>query len=571
VDVTLEQFFSLLFDALPEKSYFFTNTIFKSVQEARPRFTRDWNDIIAALKEQKEGNGSDFYFSPVAYHRPTRAIKSNVRGGRFAWVDCDGGQPVFESEPTIIVSTSVDHFHAYWDLGRLHTGPELESINRALAYKYNLDKSGWDSTQLLRPPGSFNRKRDNFRSVLSGWNPNSIHDFSDLAPPSDSSSEEVTGGTPGSLEAILAGEVFTQRVLDLIFRKEVADNGEGRSGVVFQTACELVQMRLLDDKILSILKFQDTRLRKFVAHADQEAVLRGVIKAGREKVKLPVELVIKANTKPLYEKFHGNKAFFENVANDENFVLQGFLPEEGILVIGGEPGSGKSRFVLNMTDCIATGQPFLGRLVPAPAKVAYLSLDMPKPRVKAIRRKQAQGFKDHEDLLEENVLLMIRGSGLDLTMPDYQKRISDDLDEFEAEVFVIDILGRAVPSLNDDVKAQELLNWLQEMGRSFILVSHTRKMPAGTKPNNVLDDFFGSRHWSMTPDTCLILADYEGEKHNLFVLKDRTGGLPEKIIVEKKYDMSLYTLFWEEQKGTEEKEIPPVGTVNIPGGKNTEL
>ena len=120
----------------------------------------------ATLKDWIRANAldptADVYISPVVYSRP-HAIKANYRASQVAWVEFDGERYIeFHGlpEPTAIVQTSSEtHLHCYWRIE--HTNAQsLEDINRRLTFFLQADSSGWDCTQLLRPPGTFNRKRD---------------------------------------------------------------------------------------------------------------------------------------------------------------------------------------------------------------------------------------------------------------------------------------------------------------------------------------------------------------------------------------------------------------------------
>jgi len=115
--------------------------------------------------------GSDVYFSPALY-RASRPIKENVKGTWALWVDLDGNAPadwsqVAVPEPTLVVQSSLPgHNHVYWRLGDfLEASPmpnpasNIEERNRTLSYALEADMSGWDSSQVLRPPGTTNYKR----------------------------------------------------------------------------------------------------------------------------------------------------------------------------------------------------------------------------------------------------------------------------------------------------------------------------------------------------------------------------------------------------------------------------
>jgi len=91
-----------------------------------------------------------------------RRIKENAAPLSALYVDGDGAQvrPGMPS-PTAVVESSPGREQFYWGLSR-PVAPEVgERLNRRLALAMGADKSGWDLTQLLRPPATPNHKYAN--------------------------------------------------------------------------------------------------------------------------------------------------------------------------------------------------------------------------------------------------------------------------------------------------------------------------------------------------------------------------------------------------------------------------
>lgn len=114
--------------------------------------------IFAAEKE-----GANVYICPALYSKPERR-QEHVAGSYTLWADSDGNAPeVFDGgvpQPTIQVQSSYEkNVHHYWILEDFLDDVEsLETGNRSIAHYIDADASGWDATQLLRPPGTTNRK-----------------------------------------------------------------------------------------------------------------------------------------------------------------------------------------------------------------------------------------------------------------------------------------------------------------------------------------------------------------------------------------------------------------------------
>ena len=88
-----------------------------------------------------------------------RRVKENAAPVAALYVDGDGAQvPENLPHPTAVVRSSPGREQLYWRLS-MPVPPEVgEDLNRRLAYAIGADKSGWDLTQLLRPPGTRNFK-----------------------------------------------------------------------------------------------------------------------------------------------------------------------------------------------------------------------------------------------------------------------------------------------------------------------------------------------------------------------------------------------------------------------------
>ena len=86
-----------------------------------------------------------------------RRVKACAASLVACYVDGDGaaaGTP----RPTAIVVSSPGREQYWWRLSRPVAPEEGEDLNRRLAYAMEADLSGWDLTQLLRVPGTRNRK-----------------------------------------------------------------------------------------------------------------------------------------------------------------------------------------------------------------------------------------------------------------------------------------------------------------------------------------------------------------------------------------------------------------------------
>jgi P4 family phage/plasmid primase-like protien len=110
-----------------------------------------------------------------------RRVKENAAVITALYVDGDGAQvPPDLPQPTAVVKSSPGREQFYWRLS-MPVPPEIgEDLNRRLAYALGADKSGWDLTQLLRPPGTKNRKYPDTPAVEVEELGKNAHDAGDL-------------------------------------------------------------------------------------------------------------------------------------------------------------------------------------------------------------------------------------------------------------------------------------------------------------------------------------------------------------------------------------------------------
>lgn len=128
----------------------------------------DWPNELAAVIDKAKYEDSlshDVYFVPAKLRGKSRK-KIAFKSSNVAWVDIDGGTAPLEA--SLVVETSSEHYHAYWELEEPVTSAlQLEETNRGLAKECNADQTGWDATQLLRVPYTSNYKRSTPVVIIS--------------------------------------------------------------------------------------------------------------------------------------------------------------------------------------------------------------------------------------------------------------------------------------------------------------------------------------------------------------------------------------------------------------------
>lgn len=92
--------------------------------------------------------------------------KNAVAGSWVAWAELDSRDALdrlasFTPAPTMLISSGTPgHMHAYWALTERASGEQIEDANKRLAHAVGGDPVCFDSTRILRPPGTRNHKHD---------------------------------------------------------------------------------------------------------------------------------------------------------------------------------------------------------------------------------------------------------------------------------------------------------------------------------------------------------------------------------------------------------------------------
>ncbi len=155
----------------------------KKLDSPRSAYFRYPQDATDALDwfHCEDKRGREVYFCA---HLLTdrRRVKTNATPLTALYVDADGAKPGPKMPvPTAVVESSPGREHYYWKLAR-PVAPKIgESLNHRLALAMGGDRSGWDLTQLLRPPGTHNRKYpDSPLVTLCQIHSDAAHDPDDL-------------------------------------------------------------------------------------------------------------------------------------------------------------------------------------------------------------------------------------------------------------------------------------------------------------------------------------------------------------------------------------------------------
>lgn len=500
----LNRFTNLLFGDLqglvysPAKGDTWTQKFFEWPKEALQ--LHDW--IMACSHD------SDVYLSPVLY-KERQAVKSAIKYSQVVWVEFDGDTEIdFRDVPipsAIVQTSSSTHLHAYWKTDELNV-QTLEDINRRLTLYLRADSSGWDATQLLRPPDTWNHKYTPSLPVKTSHfvsNPTPVGAFQ-VAP-------RVVAPTPvlEHQNLLSAKKVLLAHLLSPSLRKkineEVAPVGS-RSSFLARIALELAEEGLFHQEITSILHHVDERVGKFALRTDRLERLSSLAEFALLKVNTEDETVV-------YD--------FQQILDHTeslDWILEGWLHTSGFLIITGAPSVGKTQLCLQFAVDLTSKQQFLGKkILGKDISVLILSLEMDFRQIKFVLLSQSEQWDPSFD--KTKIQVVDENGGL--------TGFETLIEKYQPSVVIIDSLSELLeegPKADEQAKA--VMRWIRKVRRRYncaiVAIHHNRKATEGNKKPNKLSDLYGSFHFARVVETILCLWD-EGQRLELSTIKTRFG------------------------------------------------
>lgn len=568
---TLKDFFTFFYEN--ESGYVYL--AFKDSEDPRNfqqeffEWPKESDKLIAAVQENFAKY--EVYFAPALFSK-AEGTKDAVKGSYVLWAEFDDCSidvsDLSIPEPSLRIQSSDEkHQHWYWKLQSFCTDTEsIESINRGIAYFYGADPSGWDISQILRPPNTVNHKRSLQVKLIELTDKTAdIVDFSELPdPPPLVEVPDVPEKIP-SVEDVIAKYEIPIRVWRL-FKRGLPEGK--RSDGLMSLGYSLAEIGLRNDEILSVLYNADERWGKFKGRADQLKRLSEIVTISRQKYPEKGGVEQKENKLESMGLLSVLRASIE-----VSWVWRGLLHDRGYMLLTGPSGVGKSQLSLDAAAHFALGKDFLGRQVSEPQKVGFFSLEMGLVELKHFLTLQAGYFDDEElELLEKNLRFFPLGEPIYLNRGEEKQRISNAIQEEELKGIFVDSLGSTTEeSLSAEKDVKSLMDWndaiRNRLGIFSWFIHHHRKATSDNKKPNKLSDVYGNQYITARATSVLCLWD-TGAINSINVLPLKVRLSPEKAPFNIYRDAKLH--FTEKKAGitivqSEEKDDEKETTGNGDG------
>lgn len=448
----------------------------------------------------------EIYVAPVIFKNKD-ATKPNVKASNVIWIDLDGNAPEeYDIPPSLVVQSSeAGHAHVYWKLDQpLFDSDRIEDFNRRLCFKYGADMSGWDSTQVLRPPYTINHKRGGL-PVAIVW---SLTDttlafneaiFSDLAPAPE---KTVDYSLWEKIDLPKLNDVIYQHRFGPDFKQVFEKSKEevnDRSASLTHMAYICAEAGLGDREIYVIISHLADRWEKFKHHTPTSRArqLIGIIEHTR--IKYP-----HTNYDGVDEVFEFNPLSLLETDIKVEWAIPGMLLKGGIMVMAGDPGVGKSQIAMQFMAHLAMGVPFLHYNIERPHKVRFFSLEMNQMELRIFMEAMypiwVQKYPDKIHLLNDNFSILPFGEPLYLNTTSGQDVVIQYLEDgTQWDGLFIDSVGSAVlGNLNNNENVQPLLAFNDKIRKRYgcflWYVHHHRKPAPGQKSSGDMSDSYGDQY-----------------------------------------------------------------------------
>lgn len=520
--------------------------VYVPVKEPGTEGTEKWETFFFHWPEAREevvqhvlrySPNYEVYFGPALYVEPTRPVPENILGTNVLWTEFDGNAPrggILGDKiphPTMRVRSSNEgHEHLYWHLDYFETDrATIERINRSIAYTLQADSSAWDSTQILRPAGSKNHKRDRIvRLVSTSANKYSADFFDKLPVAKQLAKEELVLDDIPDVMSVIFKYPWTAED-SLFFRKKDMDKGT-RSSALMRLAYTCAEMRLSDEEAYAMLRNADDRWGKFKGRNDQDKRLLDLVNRARHKY--PIDPEVQVDGLPVFSW----KALRELEVHVD-WLIPGILQRQGIMIVSGAPGVGKTQLTLQMLIHMAIGKPMLDWEIGPPRKVAFVSMEMGQAEIKIFMEEMESILSPEEiDLLDQNFSIVPIGQSLLFDQTADKKKIEQFLETYKPEVTAFDSLSKTTASSLEEAAVKGVMDFADQIRMNYdssvVFIHHNRKGQVGNRKPKQLEDIYGSFYITATATTVIGLwSNNKSFMIEMDYLKVRLAKAPETTVM----------------------------------------
>lgn len=368
-------------------------------------------DRAAIIEHMRAHEGHDLYWCPSMFEGPDRKTELGM-DEHALWADLDEADPRGlrgnqDFRPTVAWESSPGRYQGLWlgnpDIGSFQGASSAGNENQRLSYYLDADKSGWDTTQLLRIPGWPNHKPEHVEE--NGGKPPIGKLLWERGPMYEMDDFKALPAVKGALTADKLGEIIeseidgidrhavisriklklNQRARELISARAAA--GDRSDNLWYLIRC-LADAGCTVQEIVAVAKA--TVWNKFDGRSDEmKQLITEATKAIHQRAPELTEVLEEEQApKPKPSRL---AAFLKDVKPPE-WLIEGIATEGSVGFVAGAPKSFKSWLALDMALSVATGALFLDYFkVVKPGPVLYIQEEDSAIVIKSRSRKIWRG------------------------------------------------------------------------------------------------------------------------------------------------------------------------------------
>lgn len=366
----------------------------------------------------------------------------------------------------------------------------------------------------------------------------SLDDFAAIPKPEQYVSSAIAFGDLPTMEETKRRAKWDSDLLE-IFDDDPTKKKFDRSMAMTHFAYSAAENGWSDEQMLVALRDIDDRWKKYVNRTDRDSrFLVPMIDRARKKVGYDVpDIDIKsllsgrsaANMQDRIKVYGANE--FAEADFHVDWLLENLLPENGLGLITGYPGVGKTQLAIQMGCHLALGRDSMLRWPNKSGKnkVLFLSLEMGPNGLHMIWNKIMDGYDDDRQLLDRNFKVYPIGEPVPLDSEAGQRFVNELMEEWKPDILILDSLQKIISKeATDESSAKALMHFLSTLksryGCSILLVHHNRKRPNDANKHVVSQsDVFGSVFIAAEVDFILNLDKKEKGTVDIRILKSRYG------------------------------------------------
>lgn len=499
----LEKFVDFLYEGL--EGVVSAGCLNGQMEEKFYQWPNQKSELIGFITEKRDAG--DVYLTPALLKNNSRN-KFSFKVSQVVWADFDGTDPTFPGNfpesHIVIQSSSPTKVHMYWRVPPITDLNTLEDLNKRIAYGCNADIGCWDATRFLRPPQTINHK------YVSKPETRLVHYSSDRLGNLDLPLPDIPVlEKPVSVSDIPNAQILFNGLSPKLKEFFTPKAFNDRSDFLMRAGYTLAEEGYNLEQVVSLVALLDHQIvGKFSKRADKL----------QRYIELAAVAVAKVEPK---EKFKPGKLLEILQSKDTiEWVMEGWIHKNGLMLLSGSPGVGKTQLASQLLYSLSTGNSFLGRSVTRPFSTMFLSLEMKQLELQYFFQYQVRGLTG--DQIQKWNEMMNIFDPMQESLDTYGELIR----LYNPEVVVIDSVSELAQEDMKENEARKITRWWDKIrydtDTALVVLHHDRKPTADNKAPKALGDVYGSYLFTKVPETVVTLwEDTKEEKMQLIPLKTR--------------------------------------------------